>query len=76
MKTTKNAYVLPNPDQQGDWLIFADIYDANDNFIGSFGDKGTSLFAWWANQPQDWQFDYVLQFSMIMADNFKPQGNV
>jgi len=72
---TKNAFIKPNPDQQGDWLVFADVYDDNDNLIGSFGDNGTSLLAWWSNKPQDWQFNYVIQFSIIMADNLASQGN-
>jgi hypothetical protein len=63
----QNFYLLPNADVVGDYFVFGDITDDGGNLLGTFGPDGTSLFAWWVQQPSDWQLGYVMQFSSIMA---------
>ena len=63
----QNFRIEPNPATAGDWFIFGDITDDEGNLLGTFGPNGTSVFAWWVQQPSDWQTNYVLQFSSIMA---------
>lgn len=70
----QNYRLEPNPNVPGDWLIFGDIYDSNNVFVGTFGPDGTSVFTWWNKQLADWQMNYVIQFSSIMAQQIA-QGN-
>ena len=62
----QNYRLEPNPNVPGDWFVFGDIYD-NDNLIGTFGENGTSIFAWWALQDAQFQQGYSNQFAVIMA---------
>jgi hypothetical protein len=70
----QNYRLEPNPNVPGDWLIFGDIYDSNNILVGTFGLDGTSVFTWWNQQLADWQMNYVVQFSSIMAQQIA-QGN-
>ena len=63
----QNFYLLPNPDVTGDYLVFGDIYDNDNNLIGTFGLNGTSVFGWWVLQDAEFQQRYSNQFSIIMA---------
>lgn len=70
----QNFRIEPNPATSGDWFIFGDITDDDGILLGTFGPDGTSVFAWWIQQPSDWQLNYVLQFSSIMAQQIVLQG--
>ena len=70
----QNFRIEPNPATPGDWFIFGDITDDEGNLLGTFGPDGTSVFAWWIQQPSDWQLNYVMQFSSIMAQQIAVQG--
>ena len=57
-----------------DWMISGDIYDNDNVKIGSFNQTepdgsvvGTSLNQWWVRQDQDFQRQFVSQFSYYMA---------
>jgi len=63
----QNYRLEPNPNTPGDWIVFGDIYDNDDNLIGTYGPDGTSMFAWWVTQDSNFQFNYAVQFSQIMA---------
>ena len=63
----QNFTIEPNPQNTGDYIIKGDIYDYEGNLLGTFGPDGTSVFAWWITQDSNFQFNYALQFSQIMA---------
>lgn len=63
----QNYRLEPNPNTPGDWIVFGDIYDNDGNLIGTYGPDGTSMFAWWVTQDSNFQFNYALQFSQVMA---------
>jgi hypothetical protein len=63
----QNFRVEPNPDVPGDWLVYGDIYDNDDNLLGTFGENGTSVFTWWVTQDAEFQKNYSQQFSVIIA---------
>lgn len=63
----QNFYVLPNPDVAGDYFVFGDIYDSDNNFISTFGENGTSVFGWWVLQDVEFQKFYSTTFATIMA---------
>ena len=63
----QNYRLEPNPTTPGDWIVFGDIYDNENNLIGTFGENGTSVFGWWVLQDVAFQQNYSTQFSVIMA---------
>lgn len=63
----QNFYLLPNPDVTGDYFVFGDIYDNDNNLIGTFGPNGTSVFGWWVLQDAGFQLSYCQQFASIMG---------
>jgi hypothetical protein len=63
----QNYRLEPNPASPGDWIVFGDIYDNDGNLLGTFGPDGTSVFGWWVTQDAQFQFNYALQFSQVMA---------
>ena len=63
----QNYRLEPNPNSAGDWIVFGDIYDDQENLIGTFGENGTSVFGWWVSQDILFQQNYSTQFSVIMA---------
>jgi hypothetical protein len=63
----QNARLEPNPNTPGDWFVFGDIYDNDNNLIGTFGPDGTSVFAWWVTQDTEFQKAYSSQFALVMA---------
>ncbi len=63
----QNYRLEPNPNVPGDWIAFGDIYDNEGNLLGTFGENGTSVFAWWALQDSVFQQNYCNQFAVIMA---------
>jgi hypothetical protein len=63
----QNYRLEPNPLSAGDWIVFGDIYDNDNNLIGTFGENGTSVFGWWVLQDAQFQQSYSSQFSIIMA---------
>ena len=63
----QNYRLEPNPLSPGDWIVFGDIYDNNNNLIGTFGADGTSVFGWWVTQDAAFQQNYSNQFAVIMA---------
>lgn len=69
MITIVNGRTEKNPNQNGDFLIFGEIYK-DDVLIHSFGEEGTSLFSWWMSQSEEFQYNYALMFSSIMANNY------
>ena len=64
----QNFYLLPNPDVAGDYFVFGDIYDNDNNLIGTFGPNGTSVFGWWVLQDAAFQQGYSNQFAVIMGN--------
>ena len=63
----KNDRLEPDPANPGNFILFGDFYDYDNNLIGSFGENGVSLFEWWAQQPASFHYRYVSQFYAIMA---------
>jgi hypothetical protein len=63
----QNYRLEPNPNVPGDWIVFGDIYDNENNLVGTFGENGTSVFGWWVLQDVAFQQNYSTQFSVIMA---------
>ena len=63
----QNFYLLPNPDVAGDWIVFGDIYDNDNNLLGTFGPNGTSVFGWWVTQDVAFQQNYSTQIAVILA---------
>jgi hypothetical protein len=63
----QNYRLEPNPNVPGDWIVFGDIYDNEGNLTGTFGENGTSVFAWWTLQDSFFQQNYCNQFAVIMA---------
>ena len=63
-----NYRLEPNPDVAGDWYVFGDIYDTDGNLVGSYGPDGTSVFAWWVTQDEQFQSEYATQFAIVMAN--------
>ena len=51
----QNYRLEPNPNTPGDWIVFGDIYDNDGNLLGTFGENGTSVFAWWVMQDAQFQ---------------------
>ena len=62
-----NYRLEPNPLSPGDWIVFGDIYDNENNLIGTFGENGTSIFGWWVLQDSQFQQVYSNQFAVVMA---------
>jgi hypothetical protein len=63
----QNYRLEANPNSPGDWIVFGDIYDNNNNLIGTFGENGTSVFGWWVTQDAKFQMNYSNQFANVMA---------
>ena len=63
----QNYRLEPNPNTPGDWIVFGDIYDNDNNLIGTFGENGTSVFGWWVTQDVAFQMNYSNQFAVVMA---------
>lgn len=63
----QNYRLEPNPLSPGDWIVFGDIYDNENNLIGTFGENGTSVFGWWVLQDSGFQQNYSNQFAVIMG---------
>jgi hypothetical protein len=63
----QNYRLEPNPNVPGDWIVFGDIYDNDNNLIGTYGPNGTSVFTWWVTQDADFQKIYANQFAVVMA---------
>jgi len=63
----QNFRLEPNPNVPGDWIVFGDIYDSEDNLLGTFGENGTSVFGWWVTQDATFQQNYSNQFAVVMA---------
>jgi hypothetical protein len=63
----QNYRLEPSATTPGDWIVFGDIYDDQGNLLGTFGENGTSVFGWWVLQDAEFQQDYSIQFSGIMA---------
>lgn len=63
----QNYRLEPNPNTPGDWLVFGDITDNENNLIGTFGENGTSVFGWWVTQDSEFQQKYSNQFAVVMA---------
>ena len=63
----QNYRLEPNPLSPGDWIVFGDIYDNENNLIGTFGENGTSVFGWWVTQDAAFQQNYSNQFAVVMA---------
>lgn len=63
----QNYRLEPNPNSPGDWIVFGDIYDNDGVLIGTFGENGTSIFAWWVMQDTYFQQQYSNQFAVVMA---------
>jgi hypothetical protein len=63
----QNYRLEPSATTPGDWIVFGDIYDSQDNLIGTFGENGTSVFGWWVTQDAAFQQNYSNQFAIIMA---------
>lgn len=62
-----NFRIEKEPAPSADWRIYGDIYDDQNQLVGTFGEGGTSLNEWWARQDEVFQADYVRQFVGIMA---------
>ena len=63
----QNYRLEPSATTPGDWIVYGDIYDNENNLIGTFGPDGTSVFGWWVLQDAQFQQQYSTQFSVIMA---------
>jgi hypothetical protein len=63
----QNLRIEPNPNVPGDWFIYGDIYDTDGNLVGTYGPDGTSVFTWWNTQDVQFQQNYALLFSTVMA---------
>jgi len=63
----QNYRLEPSATTPGDWLVFGDIYDNDNNLIGTFGENGTSVFGWWVLQDVRFQQNYSNQFAVVMA---------
>jgi hypothetical protein len=63
----QNLRIEANPNVPGDWFIFGDIYDTDGNLVGTYGPDGTSVFTWWNTQDVQFQQNYALLFSTVMA---------
>lgn len=51
-----------------DWIIKADIYDADGTKLGDFGVDGTSVNEWWNNQSESFQLDILAIFINYIKD--------
>jgi len=63
----QNYRLEPSATTPGDWIVFGDIYDNDNNLIGTFGPDGTSVFTWWVTQDAAFQANYANQFAQVMA---------
>ena len=63
----QNYRLEPSATVPGDWIVFGDITDDAGNILGTFGENGTSIFAWWVMQDTYFQQQYSNQFAVIMA---------
>jgi hypothetical protein len=63
----QNYRLEPSATTPGDWIVFGDIYDNENNLIGTFGPDGTSVFGWWVLQDAEFQQSYSNQFAFVMA---------
>jgi hypothetical protein len=50
-----------------DWIIKGTIVDSQGNVIYDCGPNGISLNQWWNSQSEEFQRNYVQQFSAEMA---------
>jgi hypothetical protein len=50
-----------------DWIAFGDFYSFEGVKLGDFGVNGTSVFEWFPQQSNEFQFDIVMQFIPYMA---------
>ena len=63
----QNFYIQKEPAPSTDWRVFGDIYDNDNNLIGTFGQDGTSVNVWWVTQDESFQYGIVSQFAIVMA---------
>ena len=63
----QNYRLEPSATTPGDWIVFGDIYDNDNNLIGTYGPDGTSVFGWWVLQDTQFQKAYSNQFALVIA---------
>ena len=63
----QNFRIEKEPAPSTDWRVFGDIYDNDNNLVGTFGVDGTSVNMWWVMQDQQFQSGIVEQFALVMA---------
>ena len=63
----QNFRIEKEPAPSTDWRVFGDIEDDNGNVLGTFGVDGTSVNVWWVQQDEQFQYQTVQQFAVIMA---------
>jgi hypothetical protein len=63
----QNFRIEKEPAPSTDWRVFGDIYDNDNNLIGTFGQDGTGVNQWWVTQDEQFQAGIVQQFAVIMA---------
>jgi hypothetical protein len=63
----QNFRIEKEPAPSTDWRVFGDIYDNDNNLIGTFGVDGTGVNQWWVTQDEQFQSQIVEQFSLVMA---------
>ena len=63
----QNYRIEKEPAPSTDWRVYGDIYDNDNNLVGTFGVDGTSVNQWWVTQDEQFQSRIVEQFSLVMA---------
>lgn len=63
----QNLVIEKVPTPSTDWKVFGDVLDDDGNLLGTFGPDGTSVNEWWVMQDQQFQYQTVQQFAVMMA---------
>ena len=54
------------------WIIKADVYDSEGNFVADFGVDGTDVNSWWNSQSEEFQLDTLSVFINFIKDEVIP----
>lgn len=65
--TLQNVRIEKEPAPSTDWRVYGDIQDDEGNQLADFGVNGTSVNQWWVMQDEEFQWNIVSMFQVIMA---------
>lgn len=58
---------IDKDEPNNDWLVFGNIEDDLGNVLDTYGENGTSVNQFWLSKDEQFQYGYVMQFAIQMA---------